>query len=435
MTLGRGLVYRRPMDHHVSRLAAGVVLCLGFEACDVSTTSPDSSTDAATTDGGDAAPSIGEPAPDDAGASTGSDASVDATVEAGCPTCGPSVCTDGHCPAPIPASGLIAVHPTGKFVFAHAVHSESLHVLTVDPDHVLSETAAAPAVELTGASGSLVIDPSGRFLYLADAINHLLYAFSIGPLGTLTPILGSPFTTGNVCNFAHVDRHGERLYLSCGGSQEMFAWSIEPGSGTLATVAGSPFDVGAVDALIGNQDFVLGPAGFVYVVDDRQRFGKKGEPGRLFGFSGAWSSADVVAGTPMSTDGFYPRMALAAPSSDRLYVTNAAGVAGFSIDATTGTLTAIAGSPWAVQNPIVMVEDAAASFLLTMSGPSITVFKVDSAGALTSAGTSTAAGDAKGIAFDASGSFVYALTPSSVDTFSLDRDSGALMPVASIPLD
>jgi hypothetical protein len=47
-------------------------------------------------------------------------------------------------------------------------------------------------------NASLAIDPSGRFAYLPSSNSKSLYALRIDPLtGALTPVPGSPFTAGN----------------------------------------------------------------------------------------------------------------------------------------------------------------------------------------------------------------------------------------------
>ena len=77
-------------------------------------------------------------------------------------------------------------------------------------------------------------------------------AFSVGPNGALTPISGSPFSTGGIGGNGGyvastnilVSPSGNILFVANTGSNDVSAFSINPNTGTLTLVPGSPFSTG-----------------------------------------------------------------------------------------------------------------------------------------------------------------------------------------------
>ena len=103
------------------------------------------------------------------------------------------------------------------------------------------------------------------FLYMANVVDGTVSAYSIGPNGALTPVAGSPFPgQGTLASSLAVDPFSRSVYvtnsISNSSSETVSAYSINPTTGALTPVAGSPFPGGiyvAVD-LLGR---------FVYVVN------------------------------------------------------------------------------------------------------------------------------------------------------------------------
>ncbi len=97
--------------------------------------------------------------------------------------------------------------------------------------------------------------------------NHFVAAFSIdSSTGALTPVVGSPFTTGNGPLSVAVDQSGKYLYTANSFDNTISAFAIDAGTGALTSVSGSPFATGAV----GGFPFALAldPAGmFLYTAN------------------------------------------------------------------------------------------------------------------------------------------------------------------------
>lgn len=101
------------------------------------------------------------------------------------------------------------------------------------------------------ASGSLWAQ--GSFVYTNNnpAGSNTVSALSVGTNGVLTPIAGSPFPTGGTGDgggfFAtnRVVASGKLLFASNAASADVSVFTIDPTSGALTSVAGSPFKTGA----------------------------------------------------------------------------------------------------------------------------------------------------------------------------------------------
>jgi 6-phosphogluconolactonase (cycloisomerase 2 family) len=84
------------------------------------------------------------------------------------------------------------------------------------------------------------------FLYVSNAGADTVSAYAINPgSGALTHVKGSPFATGSVPSALAVDPTGSFAYVANAGSNNISAYTIDQASGALTPVAGSPFATGS----------------------------------------------------------------------------------------------------------------------------------------------------------------------------------------------
>jgi len=125
------------------------------------------------------------------------------------------------------------------------------------------------------------------------------------------------------------------------------------------------------------------------------------------------------------------------PSQKFLYVGNnsSLGIAAFAVNAATGDLTPIAGSPFDSGPLFQLVAHPTANLLLVATGTTVETYLLDSSsGALTLAGF--AGGESPtALAVHPSGNLVYAtnVNNASISGFKLDTTTGILTPVAGSP--
>src|SRR5205085_12538083 len=104
----------------------------------------------------------------------------------------------------------------------------------------------------TGCSPrTIAIDPAGKCLYATISSSFMgastaVYAYAIDATsGAVTSIAGSPFTAGENPVSAAVDVSGRFLFVAnnanTANGNSVSAFTIDPGTGALTAVPGSPF--------------------------------------------------------------------------------------------------------------------------------------------------------------------------------------------------
>ena len=144
------------------------------------------------------------------------------------------------------SSSVSAVGQTVPFDTEVTLTAGSTVVFSVGPGGGLQNTGLSVTITTPPATGA-------NFVYTNNNINgpNTVSGFSVAANGTLTPVPGSPFTTGGTGNgiffgynsFA-VTNIGNFLFASDAGSNDVSVFSINPGTGALSLVAGSPFATG-----------------------------------------------------------------------------------------------------------------------------------------------------------------------------------------------
>ncbi len=142
----------------------------------------------------------------------------------------------------------LTLDPLGRFAYAGSVSSSAIYGYKVDSDSGALSSIGEPLIVPDGQHGGgnyLAIDPSGRFMYVSNAFGFGIIGYEIdGATGALDEIAGSPFGAAgipgghNVFGGALVIKpSGDYLY-SVGGALNAFAIATD---GTLSLVNGSPF--------------------------------------------------------------------------------------------------------------------------------------------------------------------------------------------------
>lgn len=240
----------------------------------------------------------------------------------------------------------VAIHPTGRFLFAGA--GDFVFGLAIDPD-TGTLTLRDSVVEGLGATenSTMTLDPTGRFIFSVNVNNPdtgdvqvTLGAVSIDPVsGGLTLVPGSPFPVIGFGSLT-VDAAGRFAYLNYGtiihqGIIQVF--SINQDVGALTEIAGSPFPTGAYPLKV-----VLDPSGrFAYVPN---RFSNNVSAYTVDATTGALTP---VTGSPFPA-GVEPVSLTIDPTGQFMYVANSASnnVSAYIIDPDTGALGEVVGSPF-----------------------------------------------------------------------------------------
>jgi 6-phosphogluconolactonase (cycloisomerase 2 family) len=239
---------------------------------------------------------------------------------------------------------------------------------------------------LAGADPQQVtVDPSGRFAYVANEGSNSVSAYTINAsTGALTPIPGSPYTTEDSPVSVTVDPSGKFVYVANNESGNISAYTINGDNGALTPVPGSPFTSGEEPNSV-----VVSPSGkFVYVANQ----GSNSANISAYTVDATSGVLTPVEGSPFpfpSSDGGRPTAAAVNPAGSFLYVSsnNDSDVAAFSINAATGALTLVTGSPFQVTDDCTSLTIAPSGKFLYLAGGDgssyFSVFEINTSGALT----------------------------------------------------
>jgi 6-phosphogluconolactonase len=108
----------------------------------------------------------------------------------------------------------LAVHPSGKFLFATSFSSATLWSYAIDPaTGVLKLLNSIDYSFFSSTLSDVVVHPSGKFLYVSNEGLGLVLGFSIDGNGNLTPVPGSPSYSGGGQSNVHGHRSGWQIPL------------------------------------------------------------------------------------------------------------------------------------------------------------------------------------------------------------------------------
>ena len=332
----------------------------------------------------------------------------------------------------------VAVHPSGSFVYV--AHSGGVTAYASD-----ANSGALTQVGVFSAgpdATTIAADPSGNFLYVASVTSQSTHTFAVNTTtGALTLVENSnarhapifvALTSGNTA----VTTRPKFVYQANFGSSNLSAFSVDPATGTLAALAGSPFSIGGSPASVATS-----PDGrFVFVAD----FTGNTIAAFLADTSGVLTP---VTGSPFAVPSS-PRDVWVDPSGLYLYVAHQSAsdnLSMFNIDQSTGVLSLISGSPLTVGSaPESLTMTPAGKYLVTgnTSSSDLTVLRSSGTGALGSIASSPFASPfyVRELAFDPTGKFLYAPITSSfqgnssvVAGYVQDGLTGALTPMTASP--
>ena len=178
--------------------------------------------------------------------------------------------------SPYPAGSgpvSLAVHPSGKYLYVVNVKSNDLLVYVRLPNGDLKPVGKPQPV---GRQPFFVAaTPSGRFVYVSNQDDATISGFAVADDGALKATPGSPFATGlrprsitidPESRFAYIVNYGVNPFAnrsdSCVGTFEgirgrgctISVFKIDPATGALSHIGGSPFESDGINPLASVMD-------------------------------------------------------------------------------------------------------------------------------------------------------------------------------------
>ncbi|HET9167174.1 MAG TPA: beta-propeller fold lactonase family protein, partial [Candidatus Angelobacter sp.] len=211
--------------------------------------------------------------------------------------------------------------------------------------HNLANSLWLTAVLLVVMAAPLAAHAQGNYVYVNNQTpSNSVTAYSVSSAGVLTNVPGSPFATGGsgrsvVCygmDRMVVTQVNSLLYVANTGNMTISAFHINPATGALTSVAGSPFASGlSLDACQGMSIAATPDAHFLMASSN----------GQVQTFSIAANGTLALAATTASCCTPNAGMKIS-PNGQFLAIANQSSVSTFTINTTTGALTPVLGSPF-----------------------------------------------------------------------------------------
>ena len=278
------------------------------------------------------------------------------------------------------------------------------------------------------------------FAYVANGGNGEgnVSAYAIDPnTGALTEITGSPFAAGGTSFSVAVDPTGTYAYVANWGSNNVSAYAINSSTGALTEITGSPFTAGTNPISVA----VDPTSKFAYVVNYTDGTVS------AYTINSSTGALTEITGSPFAAGGAGALSFSVAvdPTGKFVYVANenSADVSAYTINSSTGALTEITGSPFASGTyPYSVTVDPTGKFAYVANGGfmdagTVSAYTINSStGALTEiTGSPLAAGDEpRSVAVDPTGKFAYVANEISSDiyAYAINSSTGALTEITAI---
>ncbi len=242
---------------------------------------------------------------------------------------------EDHSPEPVAS----IVSPDGGRLYVANRYNDNIKVFAIGAGGALSSEGYMidfNGVSTPWANCSVDVHPSGRYLYAANQNSRSISAFNTD---TLQRLPDSPFDTGTTPRSVAVHPGGKLLYAANWGEGTITGYWINETDGSLSPVAGSPFSTVGDDptALLILRDTLYVANGYSHNI-------------AVYAIDIATGALTEIVESPFES-GMWPNALASDPEGAFLYLTNSLvgnmkNVRGYTIDASTGALTAVAGNPF-----------------------------------------------------------------------------------------
>ena len=236
----------------------------------------------------------------------------------------------------------VLVDPSGKFVYvtgdryvsAYSINASTGALTSLGP---VRNRTASQSIAMTKGTAAVVYTPKAA--YVANSGDVSVSQYTIGTSGALTPMATPTVAAGSSPRSVTVDLLGRFAYVANFSSDNVSAYTIDPVTRALSPVNGSPFAAGTSPTAV-----TIDSSGrFLYVSN-------YGWPGSgtvsAYAIDATSGALTTIAGSPFAA-GAGSSSIDADPTGRFVYVTNLLDdtLSAFSIDSTSGILSRLDADP------------------------------------------------------------------------------------------
>jgi 6-phosphogluconolactonase len=319
-----------------------------------------------------------------------------------------------------------------RFLYVTNRGSGNVSAYTIDAaGGALTPIAGSPFT--TGSAPvAIAVDPSGAYVYVANQSGGNISAFTIDRTsGALTAVAGSPFATGPLPTSVAVDPSSSFVYATSRSAGSVWGYAITAGSGALTPLSGGVVASGGSPSAV-----AVDPLGeFVYVAN------QSNGTFSAFSINTGLLSADV--GSPFPA-GSSPSALALDPTGHDIYIANSTantltGISGLPVSASVAQ-SPISGSPYATGlTPVSIAVSVVNDFVYVANQGSnnVSAYKLGAGTGILTAipGSPFASTQPAAVAVDPTGKFAYVANAVSntVSAYAIAPASGALTPLGGSP--
>ena len=337
------------------------------------------------------------------------------------------------------------------FVYAATPASNQIFAYREDPNSgVLTALAGSPFRASGQGIEAIAIHPSKKFLFGINSLTNDISFFSISAQGGITEVTPpggrTSVSPASVPRFMAIDPTGSLMYIANVGSNNISVFSIDPTSGAVTQLQGSPYPIGMTPL-----NMALSPSGKTLYVTG----GGNGAFGivQIFDVTGVTNGTMTPIPGPQIAPGRSPVGLAIDPTGSFLYTANKTDntVSGYAINPD-GSLASIPGFPVSgpLAGPEALLIDPSGKFLYVANaisnssnvGSNLAAFSISGSGSTQGGGALTLLGNSpfgtasqpSFIASDPNGKFLFVgnqASPIAIQSFSLTISNGTLTSVAS----
>ncbi len=337
------------------------------------------------------------------------------------------------------------------FVYAATPASNQIFAYREDPGSgILTALTGSPFQASGQGIEAIAIHPSKKFLFGVNSLSNDISIFSILPQGGITEVTPAGGRTSvnpaSVPRFLAIDPTGSLMFIANVGSNNISVFSIDPTSGAVTQLPGSPYPIGMTPL-----NMALSPSGKTLYVTG----GGNGAFGiiQIFDVTGVTNGTMTPIPGPQIAPGRSPVGLAVDPTGSFLYTANKTDntVSGYTINAD-GSLTSISGFPVSgpLAGPEALLIDPSGKFLYVANaisnspnvGSNLAAFSISGSGSTQGGGALTLLGNSpfgtasqpSFIASDPNGKYLFVgnqASPIAIQSFSLTVSNGTLTSVAS----
>ena len=344
-------------------------------------------------------------------------------------------------------TGASGQNSSAKFLFANPLPTGGPYAATIQSNGILKAAQPGSANNLNPMT--MAIDPTGSFLFQTsqETSGSTLAGVFVYKIDRTT---GSPgpsvdsYTAANVPFYDDVvGQQGKFLYAF--GGQGVYAFSIEPTTGTLTPLPGSPFAASTPSSPGYAQPATL------MAVDQTNKFLYVSTSKGIYGYAVDQAAGVLtpVTGSPFAAAVTSSWTIAVTPTNSYLYQlqsSSSASIYAYSVNQTSGALTPVSGSPFnagtcgtvvppgtiGIPGPDNMTIASAGKFMYNNCG----IYSINESSGAIAQVSSQGPGDWPVI--DPTGDFLWAITgdqtacfhcDEGVTTYSVNPTTGALTPV------